>query len=182
MLKIVIGIGLVLLLAGFMSNSVFADAPATPTTDPAVNSETPEPTTQAAGKLILVKNSDTKSLSELKNAGPDTSALLRQMMALIVVILVLGVGCWFVVKKGLPRFRMAGAAKPKDVSLLETTYLSPRNVVYLLQVGAKKLLVTGGKEGLRLLADVTEGFPQQLTDEEFETVLDRKKHDEESAE
>lgn len=114
------------------------------------------------------------SLGTRNDPGLDTSALLRQVLALGIVILLLG-GCgWLVLKKGLPRLRISSATRSKEIVVLETAYLPPRQAMYLVQVGTKKLLLSGGKEGLRLLADVTDGFPDRPTAEEFRAVLSRQ--------
>ena len=177
-LKIVVGIGLLLVLAGVMSEKAFADAPQTsvaetPATQPAAPAENTAIATKADGILFGKKIGDS-SLGTRNNTGPDTSALLHQMLALAVVIVGLGLACWFVLKKGLPRFRIAGSTRPKEIAVLETTYLPSRQSLYLLQVGSKKLLLSGSKDGVEMLADVTDGFPEQPTEEPFQDVLSKK--------
>jgi len=106
---------------------------------------------------------------------PNAGGLVRQMMALVVVILALGGVGWVVSKKVLPRLK--GQARPggKAVRILETTYISPRQPVYLLAVGSKKLLIACGKDGPRLLADVTAGLARSAgCDESFADVLDNQ--------
>jgi flagellar biogenesis protein FliO len=180
LLKIVVGVGLLLIFAGFMSQKVFAQPSESPAdesaaTQGASEEEKASGETKKTDKLPFGKNDGKFPLPTKDNAGPDTSALLRQMLVLVVIILVLGGGCWFVMKKGLPRFRMAGSStRPRDISVLETTYLPSRQTLYLVQVGAKKLLLASGKDGLQMLADVTDGFPETPTDEEFRNVLDKQ--------
>jgi len=51
----------------------------------------------------------------------------------------------------------------------------PRQPVYLLAVGSKKLLIACGKDGPRLLADVTAGLARSAgCDENFADVLDNQ--------
>lgn len=162
-----------------MSSTVFADVENTPPADsPATQSssekETTPETTSKMEVLPFGKKTGDLPLVTLNNNGPDTSALLRQMLALVVVILVLGGACWFVLKKGVPRFRMGGSSRPREITVLETTYLPSRQTVYLVQVGLKKLLLAGRKDGLQMLADVTDGFPEQPTDENFQAVLSKQ--------
>jgi flagellar biogenesis protein FliO len=159
-----------------MSSKVFGDGPdsssvASPTTQKAPGKETTPDATSKTEVFPFGKKPGNSPLGTRNNTGPDTSALLRQMLVLVVVILVLGAACWFVLKKGFPRFRTPGTSRPKDITVLETTYLPSRQTLYLLQVGTKKLLVAGGKDSLQMLADVTEGFPEQPTDENFQAVL-----------
>lgn len=179
LLKVVVGIGLVLIFAGFMTQKVFAETAESPSAEsPATqNTSTQGQSSDATEKTNVLpfgKKDDKSPLGTLNNNGPDTSALLRQMLVLVVVILVLGFACWFVLKKGLPRFGMAGASRAGEITVLETTYLPPRQRVYLVRVGSKKLLLSGGKDGLSMLADVTDGFPETPTDENFQAVLSRQ--------
>lgn len=106
-----------------------------------------------AEKPLYSKKPSEKPLGTRQDSS--TTDLMRQMMAMVVVILLLGVVGWFVFKKFLPRLKGSTGLKERSIRVLETTYISPRQPIYLLQVGQKKLLITGGKEGLRLLADVT---------------------------
>jgi len=182
LLKIVVGIGLLLVFAGFISQKAFADAPQSPAVDspatqPAVEKEIPSGPASKTDAIPFGKKSGDSPLGTLHNTGPDTSALLRQMLALVVVIGALGFACWFVLKKGLPRFRIAGPARPREITVLETTHLPSRQTLYLMQVGSKKLLLAGGRDGLEMLADVTDGFPEQPTDENFQSVLSHKHTD-----
>ena len=179
LLKIVIGIGLVLVFAGFMSQKVFAQAvesPAetAPASQPAVADDQKSDATSDSASLPFGKKDGKSPLGTLPNNGPDTSGLLRQMLALVVIILVLGGGCWFVMKKGFPRFGIPCTNRPGEITLLETKHIPPRQKVHLLQVGAKRLLLASGKDGLSLLADVTDGFPEKHTDEEFQDVLEKQ--------
>ncbi|MBN1943962.1 MAG: flagellar biosynthetic protein FliO [Phycisphaerae bacterium] len=157
-----------------MSSKVFADATKTPQPGSQATSQPAEETSDSSLKSIFGKNSGGSSLGTRKDAGPDTSALLRQMLALVVIILVLGVGGWLVLKKVLPRLRMAGVSRAREISVLETAFLPSRQAVYLVQVGAKKLLLAGGREGPKLVADVTDGFPELPTDENFQAVLSKQ--------
>jgi len=162
-----------------MSSKVLAEAVESPAVESPATQKAPEAekASDAASKtgvLPFGKKAGDSPLGTRNNTGPDTSALLRQMLALVVVILVLGGACWFVLKKGFPRFRMAGTSQARDITVLETTYLPSRQTVYLLQAGSKKLLLAGGKDGLQMLADVTDGFPEQPTEDDFQDVLSKQ--------
>lgn len=162
-----------------MANQAFADAPPSPAVDspatqPAVEKEIPSGPVSKTDAIPFGKKSGDSPLGTLHNTGPDTSDLLRQMLVLVVVIGVLGFACWFVLKKGLPRFRIAGPARPREITVLETTHLPSRQTLYLMQVGSKKLLLAGSRDGLEMLSDVTDGFPEQPTDENFQAVLTKQ--------
>ncbi len=87
----------------------------------------------------------------------STPPAMWKMLAYMLVIVVLGVGAIVVVRKVLPRI---GVAMPsgKRISTIETAHLGPRKTVHLLQVGTRKILVGGTREGLSMLADVTDAF------------------------
>ncbi len=74
---------------------------------------------------------------------------------MVVVILVIGVVAWVVLKRLLPRWKIAGGQR--RVRVLETTHLNPRQAVVLLQVGQRRLLVASTRERISMLADVTDG-------------------------
>ena len=57
-------------------------------------------------------------------------------------------------RKVMPRLT---PLRGRDLQVLESAALGARNRVYLLRVGKRKLLVGGAKEGLVMLADVSEG-------------------------
>lgn len=114
-------------------------------------------------------NPNIKNTKELQTRDDtSTSDRLRQMMAMVVVILVLGGVSWVVCKKFLPRLKGSTGIKGRAIKVIETTYISPRQPVHLLQVGTKKLLIAGGKEGLRMLTDVTDDFSNILDEKHIE--------------
>ena len=86
----------------------------------------------------------------------DTTGLLGHSLAAVLVILVLGAAAVFVIKRLLPRL---GVSHGRRVSVLETVYLGPRKSLYVVQVGDRTLLVSGTRERLGLLADVTGSVP-----------------------
>lgn len=85
---------------------------------------------------------------------------MRMILAYIVVLGVLAVAGFLVVKKLLPRLGVAGPAG-KRISVIETAYLAPRKAVLLLRVGSRKILVASTREGLAMLADVTDAIDEQ---------------------
>ena len=86
----------------------------------------------------------------------DTTDLLGHSLAAVLVILVLGVAAVFVVKRLLPRL---GISQGRRIAVLETVYLGPRKSLHMVQVGERTLLVSGTRERLGLLADVTGSVP-----------------------
>ena len=145
---------LCLFAAGWVSlwcppRALAADTRPTTTSAPTAVEETADspPPTRLSDLLRGSKDSD----------GGSTPPAMWKMLAYMLVIVVLGVGAIVVVRKVLPRI---GAAMPsgKRISTIETAHLGPRKTVHLLQVGTRKILVGGTREGLSMLADVTDAF------------------------
>jgi len=88
----------------------------------------------------------------------DTGSLLGHSLAAVLVILVLGAAAVFVIKRVLPRL---GISQGRRITVLETVYLGPRKSLYMVRVGERTLLVSGTRERLGLLADVTDAVPPE---------------------
>ncbi|MBL7139328.1 MAG: flagellar biosynthetic protein FliO [Planctomycetes bacterium] len=88
----------------------------------------------------------------LTNRGDDTGSLLSHSLAAVVVILALGGAALFVIKRLLPRL---GVTQGRRIHIVETVYVGPRKALHLVQVGDRTLLVSGTRERLTLVADVT---------------------------
>ena len=87
--------------------------------------------------------------------GYDTTGLMWQMLAAMVVILVLGVLAYIVVKRLLPKI---GRTSGKRISVLETVYLQPKKALHLIQVGSRRILIASSPEGLTRMDDVTDAL------------------------
>ena len=128
----------------------------------AADQQTSEPTT---GTARGAESSQEMPGLPLRDAGGQdrpsspsgTGGYVWQMMAYMLVFVALGFVAIVVIKKVLPRIGMA-VPTGKRISTLETVYLGPRKTVHLLQVGTRKILLSGSREGLSMLADVTDGF------------------------
>ena len=95
-----------------------------------------------------------KGFSVLDN-DDKPGGTLQTMIVYSMIILVLGVGAVLVVKKLLPRIQRSAG---KNLSIIETAYISPRSSVHLLRVGTKKYLISRSGEGISLLAEVTQAL------------------------
>lgn len=110
------------------------------------------------------KNNGDGGKADPFSSMPDSGEMLWKMMASLMVLGVLAIAAWVLLRKVLPRI---GRSAGRNVQLLETTYLGPRKAVHLLRVGRKRLLVSSSREGVCLLADVTDAvedeprYPQQ---------------------
>ena len=137
-----------------------AEAPAAPE-PPAKQADKAGTSLETPAKLPTeTSNEGNKGRFGTKN-GYNTSDLLSQSLAAVLVILVLGVAAIFVVKRLLPRI---GVSQGKQVRVLETVYLGPRKSLYVVRVGERTLLVSGTRERLSLLADVTGSLPPEEPD------------------
>jgi len=135
----------------------------------ATPSATAETDTPAAANTPSVEKTDNKNgkkpdktsgrsgLFNYRKPGEATD-LLGHSLAAVLVILVLGAAAIVVVKRLLPRL---GISQGRRVSVLETVYLGPRKSLYVVQVGERTLLVSGTREQLSLLADVTGSLPPE---------------------
>jgi len=108
------------------------------TTAPAIASEPAE----APAKTPIPKMRDEDS----------RRAFWRMLASLLVVLVLLAVAA-VVGKKFLPR--MAARGK-RQLRLLETLHVAPKNTVHLMKVGNRIFMLGSGKEGLTTLGDVTD--------------------------
>jgi len=105
---------------------------------------------------------DSKKPLDSFNTDKGPGGALLTMIVYSLIIVVLGVAAVLVIKKLLPKIQRSAG---KNLSIIETAYISPRSSVHLLRVGTKKYLISRSGEGVSLLAEVT----QALDDEETTT-------------
>ncbi len=103
---------------------------------------------------------DSKKPLDSFNTDKGPGGALLTMIVYSLIIVVLGVAAVLVIKKLLPRIQRSAG---KNLSIIETAYISPRSSVHLLRVGTKKYLISRSGDGVSLLAEVT----QALDDEEI---------------
>ena len=84
--------------------------------------------------------------------GLGSSSLLANSLAAVVVILVLGGAALVVLKRLLPKL---GVTQGRRIRVVETVYLGARKTLHVVQVGDRTLLLSGTRERLALVADVT---------------------------
>lgn len=113
-------------------------------TQPASSPATTAPTTLKPYKSIG------ESPQGLK--GSPTSDMLWNMLASVVIILVLGGACLFLIKRVLPRINRPSG---RTVRVLETSYLGPQKMIHLVHVGSRKFLLASSKDTISVIADVT---------------------------
>ncbi len=142
--------------------------PATEASRPSARqSPASQATTKPDDKLPPALRNGEQSLKDFEyKAGPN---MLWQILASVLVILVLGPVALFFAKRILPRMRISPG---KKVSVLETTHIGPRKTLHILQVGSRKLLVTNTREGISLLADVTDALDKPAQDENVDAETD----------
>jgi hypothetical protein len=120
----------------------------------------PPPETAAPAKPAPAETPDKLGVAGKPDPAPfnlgtkeyDGGKLLWESLAAVIVVLALGGAGLFLVRRVVPRI---GAARGKQIALVETLHLSPQRSVHLVQVGGRSLLVGASRDGLRLLADVT---------------------------
>ena len=113
--------------------------------------------TPAAGASAEEKPSRPDLLSAESTFSKDTpelqSELLRQFFYMIGVVVLIGVGAWFVCRKLSCGWT---GTKGHTIQIGETARLGPRKAVHLIHVGKKTFLVGSTSDHLCLLADVSE--------------------------
>jgi len=83
----------------------------------------------------------------------DTRKAFWRMLASLAVVLVLVVVATIVGKKFLPRLAAHGR---RQLRVMETLHVTPRNAVHLMRVGDRVFMLGSTKEGLTTLGDVTD--------------------------
>jgi flagellar biosynthetic protein FliO len=85
----------------------------------------------------------------------DTKELVFRMMLSVLLVIVLGTGLVYFVK----RFggRITGTAG-KKIRVIETVALGTRRMVHLVEVGEKRILIGSTNENITMLADVTDAL------------------------
>lgn len=87
--------------------------------------------------------------------GLETTDLLVEMLASVLVILLLGGIALVVTRRVLPRFKKPRAG---NMSVLETVHLGPRKSMHLVQVGSRRLLVGSTRDQVSMLAEVSDAW------------------------
>jgi len=82
----------------------------------------------------------------------DLGGSVWQMIGIVVIIAVLGVGGLWMVRKYGPRIQQR---RGRHISVMETACLGPNKNIHLLRVGNRDLLVSSTREHVSMLADVT---------------------------
>ncbi len=126
--------------------------PATEASKPSAKSS-PATTKPAEDKLPPALRDGEQSLKDFEYKGSPN--MLWQILASVLVILVLAPVALFFAKRILPRMRVSPG---KKISVLETIHIGPKKTLHILQVGGRKLLVSNAREGISMLADVTDAL------------------------
>ncbi len=74
------------------------------------------------------------------------------MLLLAGLVLLLGLACYVVMRKLLPRMIRPGG---RNIQVVETAYLGPQRSVHLLRVGGQTYLVASSRDRVSLLAKVS---------------------------
>ncbi len=92
----------------------------------------------------------TKQTHQFGDSGAPSP--LWQMLGMVVVIAIFGIGGLWVVKRLVPKIQRR---RGRNIAVLETACLGPSRNVHLLRVGDKEFLVASTREHISMLADVT---------------------------
>ena len=106
------------------------------------------------GKTLLLGKPDQTLTLGATDKG--TGNLIWESLAAVLIILILGGGILFVMRRLMPRIAQA---RGKQILLMETFHLGPQRALHLVQVGGQRLLLGISRDNIRLLADVTATVP-----------------------
>lgn len=98
--------------------------------------------------------SDMFKLDELDFTSGDTdrSKLIRQFGYAIFLVMILGVGAFYVTRKLIPRL---STSRGKEIAVVETISLGPNKNLHLVEVGENRRLLLGStSQSINLLAHV----------------------------
>ncbi|MCM8773665.1 MAG: hypothetical protein NC820_02875 [Candidatus Omnitrophica bacterium] len=101
------------------------------------------------------------------------SATIRIILSLIIVILCIYLTIYFLKKISLPQ-RVEGKVSFGNIFILDTLYLAPHRVIYLIYAGKNILVVASSDKGLCLLDKIDD--PSLISD-----ILNKKKEQWEKA-
>lgn len=113
---------------------------------------TPQAAEESETSLAFLND---ESLSDSSKGALDDGKLLSRMMLSIGIVGVLGVATFYVSKKVLPKVTHT---KGKEIQVVETTFLGPRKMLHLIQVGNQKLLVGSTNETITTLAHIDDAW------------------------
>jgi hypothetical protein len=147
--------GLVLLSAGAclaQTNPVTS----TPATGPAATA----PTTESAESTPLLFRDSPAGIAP---KGGESSPLWYSIASTAVILVLTGL-FFMVRRKFLPRLSATGSRR--RIQVIETAYLGTRKSATLVRVGKKLLLLGQTREGVTLLADVSNAFDEESARDE----------------
>jgi flagellar biogenesis protein FliO len=89
--------------------------------------------------------------------GLGNGELFLKMMLSVGLVLGLGGAALYLSKRVLPRMVQPGG---KEIHLLETARLGPRQALHLVEVGGRRLLLASTSERVTMLTSLNEAWPE----------------------
>ena len=108
----------------------------------------------AGGAKKAATSAGWKDLTQQTHRFGDSGAPgpLWQMLGMVVVIAILGVGGLWIVRRLVPKIQQR---RGRNIAVLETACLGPSRSVHLLRIGQREFLIASTREHISMLADVT---------------------------
>ncbi|MHC4593714.1 MAG: flagellar biosynthetic protein FliO [Planctomycetota bacterium] len=103
------------------------------------------------------------NFSERQSDSAGSRELFYKMVLSVLLVVVLGVAAIYVSKKLLPKITNLPG---KEIRIVETAHLGPRQAVHLLEIGDRRFLIGSTNENITKLADIT-GTLTDLTAQEI---------------
>lgn len=161
--RLLLLVGALLLLPVCLQLGVGAPASGRATALPGGTSAAASQPASAVGTKAKPQTAAQKAFGKSAGKFGDSglSGPLWQMIGIVAMILVLGVGGLWVVRRLAPRIQQR---RGRHIAVVETACLGPNKRVHLLKVGDRDLLVSSTREHVSMLADVTGAVGESFGD------------------
>lgn len=98
-----------------------------------------------------VKNQAIQRDIPYKRDDAITASLIARVVASLVLVLFMAAGIVYVLKRYLPGWRAGGLDKSNRISVLEIKRLTPKTLLFLIQVDGKTLLLAQSNDRVTTL-------------------------------
>lgn len=88
-----------------------------------------------------------------KQDEPVTTAVVMRVLLSLVFVLLLTAAAVYLLKRYLPGWRVTGPGRSSRISVIEARRLTPKTMLFLIEVEGKTLLVAQSADGLTKLAE-----------------------------
>lgn len=116
----------------------------------------------AAPTAVTETSEPTTALPPLPSSQEMTTsyegAFIRMLVTLLGLIILVFATIWVLRKMGKGRFTFSAG---KSIQILEKRHLSPKSVLYLIEIAGKQLLISESQLEVRSLTELTEEMREE---------------------